>query len=202
MWWWDFSVQCVELNIVFAVEDYWHITATVFHNYAPKSTLYLHNSMSYFVHAQCAPWSFYIIWLWSHRRFRITCFYWAHCRPIGTYLGLLAHNAGASWLLLDALLDTLTLYAEKTIFSFSFKLNGIWSWWQFSFRFWKKIEFHLVQNRNENCHHDHIPFNLKGNGNRVFSVKAEFGSPQTVWCARFAFLIFLMNRIQTVAKKI
>ena len=33
-----------------------------------------------------------------------------------------------------------------------------------------QIEFHLVQNRKESCHHDHIPFNLKGNGNKVFSV--------------------------------
>ena len=24
-------------------------------------------------------------------------------------------------------------------------------------------EFHLVQNQKENCLHDHIPFNLKGN---------------------------------------
>ena len=38
--------------------------------------------------------------------------------------------------------------------------------------FWilNQIELHLVQNRKENCHHDHIPFNLKGNGNIVFSV--------------------------------
>ena len=26
-----------------------------------------------------------------------------------------------------------------------------------------QMEFHLIQNRKENCHHDHIPFNLKGN---------------------------------------
>ena len=26
------------------------------------------------------------------------------------------------------------------------------------------------ENRKENCHHDHIPLNVKGNGNRVFSV--------------------------------
>ena len=26
------------------------------------------------------------------------------------------------------------------------------------------------ENRNENCHHDHIPLNLKGIGNIVFSV--------------------------------
>ena len=35
-----------------------------------------------------------------------------------------------------------------------------------------KMNFHLVQNRKENCHHDHIPFNVKGNGNIVFSVNA------------------------------
>ena len=29
---------------------------------------------------------------------------------------------------------------------------------------------HLVQNRKENCLHDHIPFNLKGNGMLVFSM--------------------------------
>ena len=33
------------------------------------------------------------------------------------------------------------------------------------------MEFHLVQNRKENCHHDHIPFNVKGNGKTVFSVQ-------------------------------
>ena len=26
------------------------------------------------------------------------------------------------------------------------------------------------ENRQENCPHDHIPFNVKGNGNKVFSV--------------------------------
>ena len=36
-----------------------------------------------------------------------------------------------------------------------------------------QMELHLVQNRNENyCHHDHIPFNFKGNENIVFSVYA------------------------------
>jgi len=34
-----------------------------------------------------------------------------------------------------------------------------------------QMEFHLVQNLKENCHHDHIPFNVKGKGNIVFSVK-------------------------------
>ena len=31
------------------------------------------------------------------------------------------------------------------------------------------MEIYLVQNRKENCHHDHITLNLKGNGNIVFS---------------------------------
>ena len=35
-----------------------------------------------------------------------------------------------------------------------------------------QMEFHLVQNRKENCHDNHIPFNVKRNGNIVhlFSV--------------------------------
>ena len=33
-----------------------------------------------------------------------------------------------------------------------------------------QMDFHLVQNREENCHHNHIPFNVKGNGILVFSV--------------------------------
>ena len=33
-----------------------------------------------------------------------------------------------------------------------------------------QMEFYLVQNLKENCHHDHIPFNLKGKGNVVFLV--------------------------------
>ena len=33
-----------------------------------------------------------------------------------------------------------------------------------------QMEFHLTQNRKENCQHDHIPFNLEGNGIPVFSV--------------------------------
>ena len=39
-------------------------------------------------------------------------------------------------------------------------------------RILNQMEFNLVQNRKENCHHDHIPFNLKGNANIVFSVYA------------------------------
>ena len=33
-----------------------------------------------------------------------------------------------------------------------------------------QMGFHLVKNQKENCHHDHIPFSVKGNGNIVFSV--------------------------------
>ena len=33
-----------------------------------------------------------------------------------------------------------------------------------------RMKFYLFQNRKENCHHDHIPLNLTGNGNIVFSV--------------------------------
>ena len=35
-----------------------------------------------------------------------------------------------------------------------------------------QMEFHLVQNRKENCHHDHIPLNVKGIVCVVFSVHA------------------------------
>ena len=28
--------------------------------------------------------------------------------------------------------------------------------------------FHMAQNRKEDCHHDYIQLNLKGNGNIVF----------------------------------
>ena len=33
-----------------------------------------------------------------------------------------------------------------------------------------QLELHLAKNRKENCHHDHISFNVKGNGNIVLSV--------------------------------
>ena len=31
-----------------------------------------------------------------------------------------------------------------------------------------QIEIHLARNRKENCRYDHIPFNVKGNGNISF----------------------------------
>ena len=45
-------------------------------------------------------------------------------------------------------------YDRGDSFSFDFEPNGI----------------PFGSNRKENCHHDHIPFNVKGNGNIVFSV--------------------------------
>ena len=37
------------------------------------------------------------------------------------------------------------------------------------------------ENRKENCHHDHIPFNKEGNGNIVFSVH-RFSACPTFCC--------------------
>ena len=51
-------------------------------------------------------------------------------------------------------------YDRGDSFPFDFKSNGV----------------PLVQNRKENCHHDHIPLNLKGIGNIVFSVQKRKGS--------------------------
>ena len=45
--------------------------------------------------------------------------------------------------------------------------------YSFHFDFLNQIEFHLVQNRMENCHHAHIPFSLKGIENIVFSVRGQ-----------------------------
>ena len=33
-----------------------------------------------------------------------------------------------------------------------------------------QMEAHLVQNQKENCYHDHIPFDVKGIVNIVFSM--------------------------------
>ena len=33
-----------------------------------------------------------------------------------------------------------------------------------------QMEINFVQDRKEKCQHGHIPFNVKGNGNIVFSV--------------------------------
>ena len=43
-----------------------------------------------------------------------------------------------NWVLIIPRDSSLSRYTEKTMFPFHFKLNGIWSWWPFSFRFWTK----------------------------------------------------------------
>ena len=52
-------------------------------------------------------------------------------------------------------LSNLIGYDHDDSFPFDFELNGI----PFG-----------SENRKENCHHNHIPFNLKGNGILVYSV--------------------------------
>ena len=37
----------------------------------------------------------------------------------------------------------------------------------------KQMEFHLVQNRKENCLHDYIPFKVKENENIVYSMQGD-----------------------------
>ena len=69
-------------------------------------------------------------------------------------------------------------YNEKFIdininrFPSPFKFNGIIVIKVFLLLF-NQMEFHLVQNQMKNCCHDHIPFNLKGNGILVFSVNTH-----------------------------
>ena len=53
-----------------------------------------------------------------------------------------------------------------------------------------QMEFHLIQNWKENCHHNHIPFNVKVIGNIVFSV--QYILPELVMSALGVnFLIFI-----------
>ena len=48
----------------------------------------------------------------------------------------------------------------------------------FSSQILNQMQFYLVQNRKKNCHHNPIPFNLKGNENRVFSLHAFVAEKQ------------------------
>ena len=64
-------------------------------------------------------------------------------------------------------------YDHGDSFPFDFEPNGI------SFG---------SENQNENCHHDHIPFNSEGNGNIVSSVYCD-GSPRGGATLRRSFLI-------------
>ena len=69
-----------------------------------------------------------------------------------------------------------------------------------------QIEVNLVQNRKENCHHDHIPFNVKGNGNIVFSAhhtgKSNLDKANKIRIVNYSFLIDLTaNGISFAVKK-
>ena len=57
-----------------------------------------------------------------------------------------------------------------------------------------QMEFHLVQNRKENCHHDDIPFNLKGIGNIV-----RFLSVEAI-CLMWDHMIYILVLSQTILK--
>ena len=54
-----------------------------------------------------------------------------------------------------------------------------------------QMEFHLVQNPKENCHDDHILFNVKGIGNTSLSVMFDF--PVCVFVCRYYGLEGLPN---------
>ena len=54
--------------------------------------------------------------------------------------------------------------------------------------------FHFEPNGNsiwlKNCHHDHIPFNVKGEGNIVFSVYVVNAHTKTLtWSSKIAYII-------------
>ena len=44
-----------------------------------------------------------------------------------------------------------------------------------------QMDFHLVQNRKENCPHYHIPFNMKEIGNIVFSRLTVLSAEGSIW---------------------
>ena len=54
--------------------------------------------------------------------------------------------------------------------------------------------FHLVQNRKENCHHDYIPFNVKGNANIVSQCIVSRTA------ARLIAVVFLVRETMEVIK--
>jgi len=57
-----------------------------------------------------------------------------------------------------------------------------------------QMEYHLVQNRKENCHHDHIPFNVKGNGNIFFSKFSIFSQPSSEYSLKSVRLSCVLSR--------
>ena len=68
-----------------------------------------------------------------------------------------------------------------------------------------QMDFHLVQNRKENYHHDHIPFNVKGNRNIVFSVRIWLALSELQRLFRSAlllhcFILLASRRSQSVCQ--
>ena len=60
------------------------------------------------------------------------------------------------------------------------------------------MEFHLVQNRKENCHQHLIPFNLKGNGNIVFSVYTPARKKKAFFCHISINFFYIQTRKKKV----
>ena len=56
------------------------------------------------------------------------------------------------------------------------------------------------ENREENCHHDHLPFKVKGNGNIVFSVSAytrtHTHTHTQTHSSHSSFELFLFSRVR------
>ena len=67
-----------------------------------------------------------------------------------------------------------TELVNYSFYRFPFKLNRIWSCFQFSFCFGTKRDFHLVSIETVNYQHNHIPLNLKVNWN-VFDLLTKIG---------------------------
>ena len=61
-------------------------------------------------------------------------------------------------------------YTEKNYISISFHIEWDMIMVTVFYSILNQMEFYFVKNRKENCHHDHITFNVKGNRNIVFSV--------------------------------
>ena len=67
-----------------------------------------------------------------------------------------------------SILNQMEFHLVKLYFQFLSHWMGYDRGDSFPFDFLNQMEFHLVQNQKKNCHHDHIPFNLKGTGNIIF----------------------------------
>ena len=97
-----------------------------------------------------------------------------------------------TWLRRDKMtqLSGISYCTQKNRFLVTFKLKRIWSWWLFSCLIVNLTEFCLDKNQKENCHYDHIPFNLKVIYIYIF---LWFALPRHIiffWIYFFMFFIF------------